>query len=309
MGLIKLLIGNFLFVLGRVKIRGFVDSLKAFYISTFLLLKPNEHYYDLWHKINLKFLRNNILPLLDIDIHNVNPVNVSEYKIWTVWWQGINNMPPIIKATYESMQNATNKEVVLITKDNISDYIDIPQYIRNNKNICLAHLSDYIRVALLCKYGGLWIDSTVYCSGKIPLWMFEQSFFTIKASSKSHKYIPMGKWNMQILGSNKTNCPVFVFMKEYLEEYWKKYDKALDYLFFDYGMEIFYENNMECKKLIDNVPYSNEHMHELLPILNDDYDENKYSLMCRDTNFFKLTYKLKFKDINSMSYYARIINE
>lgn len=74
-------------------------------------------------------------------------------------------------------------------------------------------------------------------------------------------------------------------------------------------MEILYEDNIECKKLIDNVPYSNEHMHELLPILNDDYDENKYSLICRDTNFFKLTYKLKFQNINPKSYYERIVKE
>ena len=98
-------------------------------------------------------------------------------------------------------------------------------------------------------------------------------------------------------------------MKHYLEEYWKKFDKALDYLFFDYGMELQYEDNLESKSLIDIVPYTNEHMHELLPILNEDYDEHKFLHISKDTNFFKLTYKIRFNVINPKSYYARITRE
>lgn len=201
--------------------------------------------------------------------------------------------------------------MVIITKDNYLEWIELPDYIKEKirtNRIGLAHLSDYIRISLLCKYGGLWIDSTVYCANRIPEWIYNQTFFTIKAPSHSHKYIPMGKWNMQILGSNQTNCRIFVYMKNFLEEYWRKYDKPIDYCFFDYGMEIQYKNDKNSKQLIDNVPMTNENMHSLLPILNNNYDEHIFSGLTSDTTFFKLTYKLNFlNQINPNSYYKKII--
>lgn len=305
--MIRLLLGTVAYITKRIYMRGIIDSIMILYYSIKSFFNPKDSYYDHIHKINMKFIRKNI-NIEQSQYILKQYISGKDYKIWTLWWQGVDKMPPIVKATYESIKNASDKEVVLITKDNDYEYIEIPEYIKK-RNMCFAHLSDYIRVSLLSKYGGLWIDSTVYCIGKIPSEIFEASFFTIKATAKSHKYIPKGKWNMQILGSNETNCPIFVFMKHYLEEYWKKFDKALDYLFFDYGMELQYEDNLESKSLIDIVPYTNEHMHELLPILNEDYDEHKFLHISKDTNFFKLTYKIRFNVINPKSYYARITRE
>ena len=99
-------------------------------------------------------------------------------------------------------------------------------------------------------------------------------------------------------------------MKYFLEEYWSKYDKPIDYCFFDYGMEIQYKNDKNSKQLIDNVPMTNENMHSLLPILNSTYDEHVFSGLTSNTIFFKLTYKLNFfNQINPNSYYAKIIRE
>lgn len=46
----------------------------------------------------------------------------------------------------------------IINKDNLSDYLnDIPENLFKLKEI--AHIADYVRVALLVKYGGIWLDS------------------------------------------------------------------------------------------------------------------------------------------------------
>lgn len=56
-------------------------------------------------------------------------------RVWTFWWQGEEAMPEIIRATVDSIRRAAgDKEMVLITKDNYADYVQIPAYILNKVN-------------------------------------------------------------------------------------------------------------------------------------------------------------------------------
>lgn len=290
---IKLLVGNIINVVQRVKMRGIIDSVRILDVSTKLIFNPNNQLYDKWHRLNMKFLRKTIKSM-NVEFTPPHTNLTHRYYIWTLWWQGEDNMPEVVKICVDSIRRASNKEVIVVDKNNYTKYISLPAEISNRVNrnqIGLAHLSDYIRVSLLCKYGGLWIDSTVFCVKPIPDYVFNSDFFTVRAKSTSHKYIPKGKWNMQILGSNQLNCPVFLYMKYYLENYWKLYNKDIEYLFFDYGMQLLYEDNSKAKQLIDNVPFSNPEMHQLLPLLNVPFDGDKWNLMTANTWWFKLTYK------------------
>lgn len=108
------------------------------------------------------------------------------------------------------------------------------------------------------------------------------------------------------MGSNITGCPVFLLMKRFLEEYWRKFDSPIEYLFFDCYMNVLYEDNRIFREFIDSVPETNDKMHSLLPILNEDYNDDCYQKLKKNTFFFKLTYKLSFiNNINPNSYYAK----
>lgn len=94
----------------------------------------------------------------------------------------MDNAPPLIQACINSTRkNAGNAEVIVITKDNISDYVDVPAYIMEKKRkdwISFAQLSDIIRFLLLEKYGGLWLDATVFTAKEIPENYFDYDFFS-----------------------------------------------------------------------------------------------------------------------------------
>jgi hypothetical protein len=58
---------------------------------------------------------------------------------------------------YLHSTNGKGYNVHLITERNINEYIkDIPPYF---SNICHAHQADFIRVHVICEYGGIWLDS------------------------------------------------------------------------------------------------------------------------------------------------------
>lgn len=52
----------------------------------------------------------------------------------------------------------------MIDNGNWRDYVELPEYIIqrwDKKQISPAHFTDLLRLQLLIKYGGTWIDATV----------------------------------------------------------------------------------------------------------------------------------------------------
>ena len=86
--------------------------------------------------------------------------------IWVFWWQGMESMPPLIKACINNLKKKSgNRKVILLTKDNYSNYVNIPVNILNKVKkgqLTYTFFSDILRFNLLSKHGGIWIDATLY---------------------------------------------------------------------------------------------------------------------------------------------------
>jgi hypothetical protein len=57
---------------------------------------------------------------------------------------------------YLHSKNGIGYNVHFITEKNIIQYISIPDYFTN---LCPAHQADFVRVNVICDYGGIWLDS------------------------------------------------------------------------------------------------------------------------------------------------------
>ena len=106
--------------------------------------------------------------------HNENENNAStgsatERPIWFCWLQGFEQAPPIVNACYSSLKrNIPDREIKVIDGQNWREYVEMPEYIVKKwekGRIPAALFSDLLRLELLVKYGGTWIDSTVLCTG------------------------------------------------------------------------------------------------------------------------------------------------
>lgn len=63
------------------------------------------------------------------------------------------------KLIYLHSTNGIGYKIHLLTDKNINDYIhDIPDYF---SNLCPAHQADFVRVNVICNYGGIWLDSDI----------------------------------------------------------------------------------------------------------------------------------------------------
>ena len=223
-----------------------------------------------------------------------NEKNIPENSpIWVMWYQGIKNAPPIVLSCIKSIIiNRGKHRIFIIDKYNIDNYIQLPSYIKekfNNRTFSITHLSDIIRMGLLSKYGGYWIDSTIFIT--TPLINANKTFFTLKKPKCfKHPFIKC-KWCGYFLGTTKNS---FISTYSYIAflYYWKNYNSLISYFLIDYIIYIAYKKVKQFMNIIENLPLYKCNIW-LVNELNNEY--NKKNFKC---SFNKLTYKKNFNIFN-----------
>ena len=224
---------------------------------------------------------------------------MEKTPVWVCWWQGEETMPPVVKACINKMHNLLSKTAQLhvISWTNLDKYIELPAHVlekHRQGTISAAHLSDVLRFGLLSRYGGVWLDATVYLSKDIPSKALTEPFFTQRFSDweSCPQEACRGKWCGFFLGGKAGNV-LFTYMYEALADLWKHHDRVVDYVFFDYILWAGYCGVPAIRETIDVVPAGNENIWLLAKHLNDAYTPEKYAELLATNDFFKLSYKGK----------------
>lgn len=215
--------------------------------------------------------------------------------IWVCWWSGEETAPPLVKRCIRSIrENAGDHPVHFITRETHSSYLQIPDYMLEKvekKQMGLAHLADYIRVKLLAEHGGLWLDATIFCSGTVPALCFELPFFTCKSPRQPCGYLSEMRWVTFCLGGWKGNV-FFRFLRDAFERYWQSSPCAIDYLFFDYVIELACDRLPAVRELLDAVPENNLHRDDLQAAMNAALPATEFDHVIRpDTTLYKLSWR------------------
>lgn len=114
--------------------------------------------------------------------------------IWCCWLQGFEKAPAIVKACVNSLsENIKGKEFRFVDEQNLREYICFPEHIEERwrkKKIPPAMFADLIRLELLVKYGGTWIDSPCYALGlKIQVPSFKSTWMQTFSCSNLNNQI------------------------------------------------------------------------------------------------------------------------
>lgn len=268
-----------------------------------------SYYWKAYNYLKSKY-KNKILKMEKID-------GTGEFsnKVWWCWLQGEENCPPLQKACLKSLkENLKDRDIVIINKDNLYEYIDLPDYIKKKYEehiISNTHFSDLVRLQLLIKYGGTWIDSTAYCTGYSKE-LFDKPLFVFK-NLNSIWYANKNKFDMEpIVADNwfitsEIGNPILIMVRDLLFDYWKNHNYLVDYFIFHYffTMAVRYKYREEFDKIILR---SHLNPHLLQYECYKEYDEEKARDIFKQSDFHKLTHKVDLESIKENSYYNMIIN-
>lgn len=78
---------------------------------------------------------------------------MKKFPIWVCWWQGEKMMPLVPKLCLSSLRSnlRDGQELHLITKENYTDFVDIPEYVIRKMEqgmLSVTAFSDILRACL-----------------------------------------------------------------------------------------------------------------------------------------------------------------
>ena len=222
---------------------------------------------------------------------NNEPIGESS-NIWVCWWQGEENMPEVVKVCYRSIKKLSGRHpVVLITEDNLKDYVQLPQIIMDKYAagiISKTHFSDILRFYLLKEYGGIWMDITNFLTAEIDTFVPVDSTFYSYRHITEYNNVSQGLWTSYFNASGKGNI-IPLYLYESLVSYWSRTDKLEDYLLLDFIFKLGYDNIPAMKEIVDSTPL--REIGTMRKIMNRKWDEEEWKRYFIQAPFQKLSYK------------------
>lgn len=248
----------------------------------------------------------------NLEISHKDVDNIPK-MIWVFWWQGFDSMPNVVKECYNSIiRNSNGREVVLITGETYMDYVIIPRYIVNKVSkgiISYTHFSDYLRVALLSKYGGLWIDAAIFVTK--PIQYNNAYFYSPKLSLQQQESPHLHLWVIGVMEA-PPNMPLFSFLLEILTAYWHRYNEVFSYLMLDYFIRYSYEHFRWFKDIIDTQQLNSPDLHSSRYMFDKEVDFARLEELLANNTFLSLTYRLHYplqSDNGVETFYAALIKK
>ena len=231
-------------------------------------------------------------------------------KVWICWLQGFESAPDLVKACYQSVkQNLRGYEIIALDSANIGDYVQLPDYIEEKRErgaLPMAQYSDLIRLAVLCKYGGLWIDATVLCTSadimkvidREPLFVFK----SLQLSPRDKAPTVASNWCIAAC----SNHPILLLTQKLLYEYWRNERGLKDYFIF----HIFFA--LAARKYAEEwnrMPlFNNISPHVLQFELGSEFSEERWSQILSFSSLHKLNRRMDYSD-RPNSFYAHILRQ
>lgn len=179
-------------------------------------------------------------------------------RIFSIWFQGEDNAPDLVKACWNSIRKNCVQELVVLDETTIFDWIDLPDHIVQkwkSGKMRPAHFADICRIELLYRYGGLWVDATDYVSAPMPQWLLDQDFFVYLSGNNqrgSYSFIQ--------------NCFIRSRRYAYLLKawraavlaYWNEEDTTIDYFVHQLLFKMVVENNQKAAECFSHMVKLNQ---------------------------------------------------
>jgi hypothetical protein len=136
--------------------------------------------------------------------------------IWFLWFQGLDNAPPVVRGCYESwVARNPGWEVVCLDDASLRTVASVDYYAGSFATLSRQQRSDLLRLDLLARHGGAWADATCFCVQPLDSWLppnLDSGFF---AFSRPHRARIISSWFLAAKPQNILVSRLFEFLLDY----------------------------------------------------------------------------------------------
>lgn len=229
------------------------------------------------------------------------PCDKEEEKIYTLWFQGVEKAPEIVKKCLGSIQERYDKKLIILTDETLWDYISLPEHIMKKwkeGKIGAANFSDIVRIELLYQFGGYWFDATDFLTDSIPEEISDSPFFMFVSSDV---FFPHMFVQTCFLRARKKN-PLLGMWRNLVHEYWRREEISCEYFLVHMLLKLLVRENADAQKLFEKMPKRvMDPTHRLwYEIGNLPFDKSLCDEMKREVFFQKCSYRRQKRGVGDI---------
>ena len=170
-------------------------------------------------------------------------------KIW-VYWDNYDNLPNSIDNIIKyNKKTIKTWKIIYLSDENINEFIPQHEFPKNINNIIVQAKSDWVRLYLLNKYGGLWLDASIIVNNEEILnELVKESF--LNNSDLTSYYLNSRIVNDQHFTHIETSFLMSPVNSYFVERWKKEFEYAIDIGFKNYK-NLLLSQGFNLKKIFD----------------------------------------------------------
>lgn len=266
--------------------------------------------YQVTRQAAMKYLRRYATAISELEPPAVDNAPEPE-RAFTIWFQGEEQAPPLVKACFRSMRKHLTQELVVLDEKTLFDWISLPDYIIQKwkaGKILHTQFSDICRIELLYRHGGLWFDATDFVTAPVPKYIMDEDVFIFLGGEKvrgSYAFI-----QSCFIRARKGN-PLLGIWQGANFTYWKDENSKINYFIHHLLLLLSTQVNETAARCFNSMPKVDQDPTHALwgEHCTDPYNEAEFQLITKDAFFQKTDYKDKrLTKINPGSIADHILN-
>lgn len=223
--------------------------------------------------------------------------------IWIYWDKGWCHAPQNAKFCLKSWRHYNPDYKVEVLNDKRIRKL-IPEMFNDNVPHSPAAKSDIIRIHLIKKYGGVWVDSSVFCNKPLDNWLPSGTFMF----SNPDKDRMVASW---FIKRDEEDCPLINKWYDKTVQYWKEHDIPHTYFWFHYLFNDVYNSDQQSREIwdrqikIDVDSVGSKSAHLLVPYQKttiERSDEIERRILSKLDPVYKLSNKFPIKKDSSFKF-------
>lgn len=220
------------------------------------------------------------------------------------WNSGLKSSPQMVQRCFEQAQRQLGTERLNFLDDQtLPKWVNVPKPFDRVKQLWPAHYSDILRVSLLARNGGIWLDSTIWTTEDV-LAKFDD-YVPGKFFAFAYNETRISSWFLMA----RPDSRIPKLMLAALEAHWRKAKRLDNYFLFHDIFEALLLLDADFKAEWSQVPFRNASDANRLGryFLWQNFDEAKYSDSLARSPIQKLTYKFKNRPVGPETLAGKIL--
>lgn len=231
------------------------------------------------------------------------PVADGDLPVFTYWDAGVDQAPPLVQACLAQLRRV-HPDCHIVTRETLSDYITVPDIVAARLADRPAQFSDFVRVSLLERYGGVWVDATCF----LPAGDLIERVEPLLGAGVIYE-----RWGGKQIANwfiaARSGNTLIALQRAALEAWWTERDDLPDYFLFHRIFEAITTVFPEAGRLWRQVPHVSAIPSHILQLaMFRPFDPWEAHAILSASFVHKLSYKYDPGDVPADSLLARVLD-